>query len=446
MAIFNGRRLTAAAMGLPVERLRRGDYSDKYFDNVVRVLTGLSASGYRFAGQSPRALPSDPAGYSVGDALVEAQIFTRRGPFALVGGVDAALAMLRHASGYFAEGVFHEAWRDLEVEAVEDGALIPYDGHPENVRPVIRVRGRYCDFAALETAMLGALTRVSRTATNTYEVAQAANGKPVLFFPARFDLPEVQAADGYGYWLGIQRYNRDTGQKLTPLVSTDAGAAWWGGRGGGTIPHALIACFLGDTAEAMVAFARHIPPETPRIVLADFNNDSVGATLATLDAYWPGYRAALLANDAEALRRWTLNGVRLDTSANLTDIALGPDGEPGVSAALVRAVRAAIDNAHLRWGETGGLAEAARDYCARVQIVVSGGFNRERIEHFERDNVPVDVYGVGSTFLRNDRATNTDFTMDLVRVQMDGAWVDVAKVGRRTGDNPDLRPIDLSLF
>ena len=90
---------------------------------------------------------------------------------------------------------------------------------------------------------------------------RAAKGKPVLFFPARFDLHEVQAADGYAYEIAVDRFNRDFEGKLRPFVSTDAQGDWWGGAGGGTVAHAAIACFLGDTAAAMMAFAEFVPPE-----------------------------------------------------------------------------------------------------------------------------------------------------------------------------------------
>jgi nicotinate phosphoribosyltransferase len=54
------------------------------------------------------------------------------------------------------------------------------------------------------------------------------------------------------------------------------------------------------------------------------------------------------------------------------------------------------------------------------------------------------VYGVGSNLMSNDKRTNTDFTADVVRVKLDGHWVDMAKVGRRANDNPDLEHVDLS--
>ena len=100
MAIFNHTRLTQNELDLDIRGLRRGVYSDKYFDNVAHVLGGAIAAHDTFSGHSPRLLSVDPAGVSVGDLEVEAQIFNRRSPIALVAGVDNALVMLRHATGY----------------------------------------------------------------------------------------------------------------------------------------------------------------------------------------------------------------------------------------------------------------------------------------------------------------------------------------------------------
>lgn len=442
MTIFDHGRVASRQMRLDVEGLRRGYYSDRYFANVVQILEGLHAQGYTFAGKSN--VPLNGQAVKTGDLVVEAQYFNRRKPFALAAGVDVALAMLRHATGYYEGDQFVDTSSALDVEAVEDGVLTHYAGDPKQVQPVIKVRGRYRDFALLETAMLGVMTRASRVATNVYDVLQVCSGKPVLFFPARFDLPEVQALDGYAYWVAVERYNRDYQQQIAPLASTDAQGAWWGGRGGGTVPHALIACFLGDTAEAMAAYARHIALDTPRIALVDFNNDTVGASVATLDAFWPHYRAALESGDAEEQRRWTLHGVRIDTSGNVRDVSLEPDGPYGINPPLIRLVRAALDAAWERWNVPSVLEDAAKQFCRGVKIVVSGGFDRARIEAYERDKVPVDIYGVGSRFFQNDSATGTDYSMDIVRVRLGDEWVNLAKVGRQPCDNPDLRPVDMS--
>ncbi|MDK3161702.1 hypothetical protein QPK87_34900 [Kamptonema cortianum] len=447
MTLFDHQRLTQATLQLHVEGIRSGLYSDKYFENVVHVLEGVRAAGYRFEGRSWRAdeQGADLSNVNVGDLIVEAQVFNRRAPYALVAGVDAALVMLRWASGCFEGGQFVETWADLEVEAVEDGALTHYDGDPEEVQPVLRIRGRYRDFALLETTILGVLSRATRIATSSYEAIKAAAGKPVLFFPARFDLPETQAVDGYAYWLAVQRYNAETGAERSTqaFVSTDAQAAWWGGRGGGTIPHSLIAAFMGDTAEAMAAFARHASPDIPRIVLADFDNDVISTSLETLRLYFGHYRRSVEQGDHEEQRRWTLYAVRLDTSANLRDRAMEPDGPLGVSPELVRRLRKALDTAWQNWDLPDEQTELARTYCENVKIAVTGGFNRDRILEFEAAEAPVDIYGVGSSLLRNDSSTNTDYTMDIVRVLVNGRWIDMAKVGRRANENSDLKPVDL---
>ena len=54
----------------------------------------------------------------------------------------------------------------------------------------------------------------------------------------------------------------------------------------------------------MVAFARYLPIDVPRIALVDFNNDTVGDSLVTAAAFWEHYRAAFEAYDAEGQRRF----------------------------------------------------------------------------------------------------------------------------------------------
>ena len=83
----------------------------------------------------------------------------------------------------------------------------------------------------------------------------------------------------------------------------------------------------------------------------------------------------------------------------------------------------------------------AQEYCRSVKIVVSGGFNPEKIQRFEKLGVPVDIYAVGSSLFENHGATVTDFTADVVRVKVGGTWHDMAKIGRAPCDNPDLEPV-----
>jgi nicotinate phosphoribosyltransferase len=225
-------------------------------------------------------------------------------------------------------------------------------------------------------------------------VVDAAHGKPILFFPARHDHWLVQTGDGWAAHVAG-----------AIGVSTDAQASWWGGRGVGTVPHGLIAAYGGDTVAAARAFADRYHGQTNVTVLVDFENDSVRTTLEV----------------AEALgdRLW---GVRLDTSERLVDVALqnepDPDSHRGVTALLTRRVRDALD-------------DAGFDH---VRIVVSGGFNADKIARFEAETAPVDAYGVGSSLLQGQN----DFTADVVRV--DGR--PVAKVGRHERPNPRLTRVD----
>jgi len=446
MSIFDRKRLTNETFKLDVERMRRGWYSDKYFENINRMLTVLASEGYRYSGQYPRL----PEGLSVediavGDIEVEMQWFTRRMGATVVVGVDKALAMLRHCTGYFDGDTFVDTSANLEVWAVQDGSMVTSEGNPLHVQPVMRVRGRYRDFAMLETPSLGILTRASRVATNVYETLVASRGKPVLFFPARFDLHEAQAADGYAYSIAVERYNLDHARDIGPYVSTDAQGDWWGGAGGGTVAHAAIASFLGDTAEAMMAFAHVLPASVPRIALVDFNNDSVRDSLQVLDTMFARHRALMDSGDETEAAKYMLYGLRLDTSGSVRDASVLPLGDPaldlGVTPRLVFNVRQAVNAAWERWDLPADWREKARDYCRRVKIVVSGGFNPEKIRRFEKLGVPVDIYAVGSWLFNNNGGTVTDFTADVVRVKVHGEWVDMAKIGRRPLDNPQMERV-----
>jgi nicotinate phosphoribosyltransferase len=282
-------------------------------------------------------------------------------------------------------------------------------------------------------------------ATNVYETLMAARGKPVLFFPARFDLHEVQAADGYAYNIAIERFNKDFSHRIGSFVSTDAQGDWWGGAGGGTVAHAAIASFLGDTAEAMMQFSRILPAHIPRIALVDFNNDSVRDTLRVMEVMFNKYRELNdLGNEAEAAK-YNLYGLRLDTSGSLRDESVAPLGDAtldlGVNPRLVFNVRRALDSAWQSWSIPEVWNDAAREYCRNVKIVVSGGFSPEKIRKFEKLGVPVDLYAVGSWLFNNNGGTVTDFTADVVRVKVHGEWVDMPKVGRRPLANPNLEQV-----
>jgi nicotinate phosphoribosyltransferase len=333
--------------------MRDGYYSDRYF---VRTRDVLQKSGH-----NPR---------------VTMQVFQRQD--ACLGGVDEAIAILKTC---LTEGF---AWTDLEVAALRDGDFV----RPRE--PVMLITGPFVAFAHLETLYLGVLARRTRVATNTRRVVEAAWPKPVFFFPARFDHWLVQTGDGYAAHIAG-----------AIGVSTDAQASWWGSRGIGTVPHALIAAFGGDTVTASRAFADAVPPDVHVITLVDFDNDCVATSLAVARAL--GSRLA---------------GVRLDTSETMVDRSIvpmmGAFDPRGVNPQLVRNVRTALD------------AEGFGD----VRITVSGGFDPEKIARFEKEQVPVDAYGVGSALF----AGGFDFTADIIAVEGRA----VSKAGRMPGQGSRL--------
>jgi nicotinate phosphoribosyltransferase len=243
------------------------------------------------------------------------------------------------------------------------------------------------------------LARRTLITTNVVRVLEAANGKPIIFMPARHDHHRNQTGDGYAAFLAGRVVGAPIG------VTTDEQASWWGGKGVGTVPHALISAYGGDTVLAATRFAEWAPPDLNVVVLVDFVNDSVHTSLEVARALGP--------------RLW---GVRLDTSETLVDRSLwdelGDFKPTGVNERLVRKVRDALDKA--------GFEE--------VRIVVSGGFTVEKIEEFEAKGVPVDSYGIGSSLIRG----SNDFTADVVVADGKPA----AKAGRRYRPNPRLEPVE----
>jgi nicotinate phosphoribosyltransferase len=348
-------RLPPEIFDLPVEKMREGYYTDAYFNHTRETLLQ--------DGRRPR---------------VVMQVFQRNQ--AMLGGTDEAIAVLKLCS---------EEWDALTVHALHDGDRI------EPWETVMTIEGDYTLFAHLETVYLGVLTRRTLITTNTARVVEAANGKPIIFMPARHDHHRVQTGDGYAAYVAGAMIGAEIG------VTSDAQASWWGGRGVGTVPHALIASYGGNTVLAATKFAEWASEDMNIVVLVDFENDSVRTTLEVARALGP--------------RLW---GVRLDTSGQLVDRSLwgemGDFDPRGVNERLVRKVRDALD----------------ADGFERVRIVASGGFTVDKIEAFERKGVPVDAYGVGSFLIRGQN----DFTGDIVMT--DGR--PSAKVGRHFRPNPRL--------
>jgi nicotinate phosphoribosyltransferase len=350
-----GQRLPPEIFDLPVEKMREGYYTDAYFNHARETLLADE--------RRPR---------------VVMQVFQKHNAF--LGGMDEAIAIVKLCS--------HD-WEALTVHALYDGDKIaPWEA-------VMTIEGDYTLFAHLETLYLGTLARRTLITTNVLRVLEAARGKQIIFMPARHDHHRIQTGDGYAAHIAGRIVGAPIG------VTTDEQASWWGGKGVGTVPHALISSYGGNTVLAASKFAEWAPPDLNVTVLVDFENDSVQTSLEVARALGE--------------RLW---GVRLDTSESLVDRSLwdemGDFKPTGVNERLVRKVRDALD----------------ANGFERVKIVASGGFDAEKIASFEERGVPVDAYGVGSWLLRGEN----DFTGDIVLT--DG--LPAAKTGRSFRPNPRL--------
>jgi nicotinate phosphoribosyltransferase len=428
-------RLRPHVFRLPIEKIRAGYKSDIYFARTKLILER--------DGRHDR---------------VTMQVFQKH-PDAVVVGTDQTLAILHVGSGHYRDrtradalfdrylsaerrlytawtllpaiewpayepvarevfeisrelaSLWEPAWTELEVTSLYDGEIAkPYE-------PVMHIEGKYVEFAHLETLYLGALSEGTRVATNTRDVVAAAGGKPVIMFGARHQGHEAQAGSGYAAYVGG-----------ASAVSTDEQGEWWGSTGLGTVPHALIAVYGGDTTVATLKFDEYInrAPDavghltargTPEghvnvTSLVDFNNDVVNTSLGVAHAL--------------GARLW---GVRVDTSESLVDRAIlreleARDGVAtgeirGVTPRLIELLREALDQSGYK----------------HVRIVASGGFDAEKIRRFENLGVPVDVYGVGSALVHG---SGFDHTADIVRVN----GRPLAKTGRHYIASDRLHPVD----
>ena len=429
-------RLRPQVFRLPIEKIRAGYKSDIYFARTKLILE--------------RDQRHD---------RVTMQVFQKR-PDAVIVGTDQTLALLHVGAGAYrdrakSEALFaryldaerrlyghwlampRESWREYEPIAREvyevsrelaslwepawQGIRVSslYDGEVAGpYEPVMHIEGDYAAFAHLETLYLGALTEGTRVATNTRDVVAAARAKPVIMFGARHQGHEAQAGSGYAAYVGG-----------AIGVSTDEQGEWWGSTGLGTVPHALIAVYGGDTTVATLKFDEYINRSADAIghltakgtaeghvnvtALVDFRNDVVNTSLGLAHAL--------------GQRLW---GVRVDTSESLIDKAVlaeiaAAEGEVrdggvrGVTPRLVFLLRRALDDAGY----------------AHVRIVASGGFDAAKIRRFEELDVPVDVYGVGSALVSG---VGFDHTADIVRVN----GKPLAKTGRRYTTSERLHDVD----
>ncbi len=256
--------------------------------------------------------------------------------------------------------------KHVNVYAVPEGTVF------RPTYPLMVVEGPYCEFAELETALLGVLRHESSIATKAARVKVSAKGKTVLFFGLRALHPAIAPmADRAAFIGGVDGV---AGSFAREVIGVDPS---------GTMPHALIIVF-GDPVEAWKAFDEVMPPEVPRIAL--------------VDTFYDERYESLLAAQTLGDR---LFGVRLDT----------PSSRRGNMRRIVEEVRWTLDIHGYR----------------NVKIIVSGGLDEEQVS--ELADV-ADAFGVGTSIAF---PPSIDISMDIVEVKKGGKWIPISKRGKLPG-------------
>lgn len=288
------------------------------------------------------------------DTMVTAEVFPRED--GIIAGIPEVLALF--------EGM------DLEVWALPEGQ--PF----KTKDTVMRIVGKYSDFGIYETALLGILASSSAWATAARDIRQAAGDKTFISFGARHLHPAVAPV--------MERAAIVGGADGASCI---LGAKLMGTEPKGTCPHAVF-LVAGDTVSVAKKYDEIMPSTEARIILIDTFKDEAEEAL----------------NVAMALGKKLL-GIRLDT----------PGERGGVTAGLVREVRARLDQAGF----------------PHVQILVSGGLSPDRVRLLSEAGA--DSFGVGSYI---SAAKPIDMTMDIKEI----AGKAIAKRGRIPGriENPGL--------
>ncbi len=281
------------------------------------------------------------------DSIVTAEIFARR---------DGILVGIEEVKNILKD-------KEIELWSIEEGSEF------KAKETIVRIKGKYSEFAIYESIILGCLASPSGWATASKEVSVACGDKGFICFGTRHVHPSVAPV--------MERAARIGGANS---VSNILAAKILGESATGTLPHAAF-LVAGDTLEVTKVYNDIMPKNFKRIILVDTFKDEVEETLRL---------AKELGED--------LYGIRLDT----------PSERGGVTEGLIKEMRAKLDINGYTW----------------VKIFVSGGLFPEKIERLKLAGA--DSFGVGSYI---SGAPAIDMTMDIKEVNGNP----IAKRGRIPG-------------
>ncbi len=243
----------------------------------------------------------------------------------------------------------------VTVRSLREGTVFRNKSRRGVPVPVVRIEGKYADFAVYETPALGFLCQSSGISTMSSRYRKSAGDKTILSFGVRRAHPGIAPMIDRASYIGG-----------CDAVSSILGAKCIGHPPQGTMPHAEVLVF-GDSRKAFDAYSRAAHRGTRKIALVDTFSDEKSEALL----------AARTIPD--------LYAVRLDT----------PKSRRGSFASIVSEVRWELDANGFR----------------NVGIIVSGGIREEDIPSLVAAGV--DGFGVGTAI---SNAPTVDFALDIVEV------------------------------
>ncbi len=159
---------------------------------------------------------------------VTMEVYTRKTPFsdnwAVVCGIYEVAKLL--------EGL------PIDVDSLEEGEVFLTDPELAMYEPVLRISGKYREFAKYQNPILGFLCQSSGICTKSARVVLAAQGKVVMSFGTRRAHPSLATMiERSSYLGGLDSVSNMLGAKLLKKEAS------------GTMPHAFILC-VGDEVRA----------------------------------------------------------------------------------------------------------------------------------------------------------------------------------------------------
>jgi len=306
----------------------------------------------------------------------------------------------------------------VKVMGLKDGDIF------HSGEPVLIIEGNFYELVVLETTYLGFLS-YSGAAAEMAEIVRAANGTPVIDMSARHFPWQIIEETALAAYLG--------GAAGT---STQAGydyvQKWYGPVDDfklyASIPHAMAAV-AAEMAERerlfpsiMAAKLFHeIFPDRPITVLVDYEGRESDVAKQAYEILGDKLFAVRLDTHGDRQMQGTLT-LNPDDELPIFDGFSGHDydilGPPkyytgnGVTIESVFVMRKFLDSIGAK----------------NVKIVVSSGFNKEKVNAFREAGAPMDFIGTGSWL------KFTMFTADISDVWENGDWKPRLKVGRTHGD------------